>query len=176
MRIFLLILISIINISLQVFMPNLLHLSSLPNTSLILVVCYSYLRSDVEGATFGFFVGLLQDILFSSMLGYFAGIYLFIGFISNHILRYTLNSNIIPVFFLTIINTFIYNIIIYFISYFFNGNFAFLTYMYNIVLGEAIANAILSIPIFFVLYYIENKLKKREQKPAKYYTSLKPKL
>ncbi len=175
MRIFLLILIAIINISLQISMPNFFNFSVLPNTSIVLVVCYSYLRSDVEGATYGFFVGLLQDMIFSSYLGYFAAIYLFIGYVSNHILKHVLNLNVIPVFFITIISTFLYNIQIYFISYFFRGNFSLLTYLYKIVLPEAIMNAILTIPIFYMLYFLDTKLRKHELKPAKYYTSLKPK-
>ncbi len=174
MRIFILILISIINISLQISLPNFLGLNILPNTSLVLIVCYSYLRTDIEGAFLGLGIGLMQDMLFSEVLGYYACIYFVVGYVSSHLLKQFMNSNIIPVFLLNFIATFMYSIMVYFFTYFFRGKLEFFHYMYHITFFEAIANAVVSIPIFYVIYFIDSKLKVREQKITKYYTSIKP--
>lgn len=174
MRIFVLFIISILNISLQSSMPNYLDLDILPNTSLILVVCYGYLRTDFEGALYGLAVGLMQDIMFSEYIGYFALIYFLVGFVTSHMLKHFMNSNAIPIFLLNIIGTFMYSIMIYFFTFFFRGRLDFIQYMYNITLKEAIANAILSIPVFYFMYFIDNKLNKREQRTTKYLTSFKP--
>ncbi len=174
MRLFILVLISVLNISLQISLPNFFDLTILPNTSLVLIVCYSYLRTDIEGAFLGLGIGLMQDILFSQILGYYAFIYFIVGYISSHLLKHFMNSNIIPIFLLNFIATFIYNIMIYFMTYFFRGKLEFFHYMYNITFFEAIANAVVSIPIFYVIYFIDSRLKVREQKTTKYYTSIKP--
>ncbi len=174
MRIFILALISIINISLQISLPNFFDSSILPNTSLVLIVCYSYLRSDLEGAYLGLGIGLMQDILFSNVLGYYAFIYFVVGYISNHMLKHFMNSNIIPIIILNFTATFMYSTMIYFFTFFFKGKLEFFYYMYNITLFEAIENAVVSIPIFYVIYFIDKKLKVREQKITKYYTSIKP--
>ncbi len=174
MRILILTLIAIINISLQISIPNLLGLTILPNTSLVLVVCYSYLRSDIEGAFLGLGVGLMQDILFSQILGYYACIYFVVGYVTSHLLKHFMNSNIIPIILLNFIATFMFSTMVFFFTFFFQGKLEFFHYMYNITLFEAIANVVVSIPIFYVLYFIDKKLKVREQKITKYYTSIKP--
>ncbi len=174
MRLIVLALIAIINIALQISFPNIFNLAILPNTSLILVVCYSYIRSDIEGAGFGLFVGLLQDILFFNLLGHFALIYFIVGYISNHLLKNIMNSNVLPIFFLTMISTYIFNFLFYFFTFFFKGKLDFFNYIYNIMVPESILNAVMSIPVFYLLFFINNKLEKREEKPAQYYSSLKP--
>ncbi len=171
MRVLVLLLISILNISLQISLPNFLGLSILPNSCIVIVVCYSYLRTDVEGALLGLTIGLMQDILFSQVLGYYALIYFIVGYISSHMLKHFMNSNIIPIIILNFIATFMYSTMIYFFTYFFRGKLEFFYYMYNITLFEAIANAVISIPIFYIIYYIDDKLKTREQKTTKYYSS-----
>ncbi len=174
MRIFILAFLAIINISLQISLPNFLDLTILPNTSLVLIVCYSYLRTDIEGAFLGLGIGLMQDILFSHILGYYAFIYFVVGYVSSHLLKHFMNSNIIPIILLNFSATFMYSIMVYFFTFFFQGKLEFFHYMYNITLFEAIANTVVSIPIFYVLYFIDKKLKVREQKITKYYTSIKP--
>ncbi len=169
MRTFILLIISIVTLSLQISIPNFLDLAILPNAALVLVVCYSYIRSDIEGALFGLIVGLMQDCLFSSTIGYYAFIYFVVGYISNHILKAFLNLNVIPVVFLNFIITFIYGFMIYFISFFFEGKFDIFNYMYHIMLFEALENAVISIPIFYFIYFIDSKLRVREQKTTKYY-------
>ncbi len=171
MRILILLIISIINISLQISLPNFFGLTILPNSSIVIIVCYSYLRTDVEGALLGLTIGLMQDILFSQILGYYTLIYFVVGFISSHMLKHFMNSNIIPIIILNFIATFMYSIMIYFFTYFFRGKLDFFSYMYNITLFEALANAVISIPIFYIIYYVDDKLKIREQKITKYYTS-----
>ncbi len=171
MRTFILLIISIITLSLQISVPNFLGLDILPNIALVLVICYSYIRSDIEGAIFGLMVGLMQDALFPNIIGYYAFIYFIVGYISNHILKAFLNLNVIPVVFLNFIVTFIYGFMIYFLSYFFKGRFEIFNYVYHIMFFEAIENAIVSIPIFYFIYFIDSRLKVREQKTTKYYNS-----
>ncbi len=171
MRTFILLIIAIVTLSLQISIPNFLDLAILPNVAIVLVICYSYIRSDIEGALYGLMIGLMQDALFSDIIGYYAFIYFIVGYISNHILKAFLNLNIIPVVCLNFIVTFIYGFMIYFISFFFEGRFEIFNYMYHIMFFEAIENAIVSIPIFYFIYYIDSKLKIREQKTAKYYNS-----
>lgn len=173
MRVLFLLIISVLNISLQISMPNLFHLAILPNTSLVLVVCYSYLRTDIEGALLGLGVGLMQDILFSQVLGYYALIYFIVGYVSNHILKHIMNLNVLPVLFLNFISTFLFSILIYFSTYFFRGKLDIFHYMYSISFFEALENALVSIPIFYLLYFVDAKLRVREQKTTKYYHPFK---
>ncbi len=171
MRTFILLIISVLTISLQISVPNFLDLPILPNVALVLVICYSYIRSDIEGALLGLAIGLMQDALFSNVIGYYAIIYFIVGYISNHILKAFLNLNVIPVVCLNFIVTFIYGFMIYFISYFFEGRFEIFNYIYHIMLFEALENAVISIPVFYCIYYIDSKLRVREQKTTKYYNS-----
>ncbi|MDE6182451.1 MAG: rod shape-determining protein MreD, partial [Eubacteriales bacterium] len=92
-----------------------------PNTMIILIVSFAFMRNDIEGALIGFFSGLLVDSFFGSFLGLNAFIGMLIGFLSGKIFtEFYKNSFFIP-FLLTIICTFLNNIIFFFFNIFLRG-------------------------------------------------------
>ena len=56
-----------------------------PNLLLIVVFSFGFIRGRTEGMLIGFFSGLLMDICFSNVIGYYALIYLIIGYINGMI-------------------------------------------------------------------------------------------
>lgn len=54
--------------------------SIVPNLLLILTVSFGFMRGKKEGMFVGFFCGLLIDIFYGSMIGFYALIYMYIGF------------------------------------------------------------------------------------------------
>ena len=67
----------------------------IPNLMIILTSSFGFMRGDREGLVIGFFCGLLCDIFFGQSLGFYALLYMFIGFViryHNHRLK-SLNKN-----------------------------------------------------------------------------------
>src|SRR5699024_4173712 len=75
-------LIIIINFIFQsTILPGLSLFGVVPNTGLIIVVLISLLRGKRIGSIAGLLIGLLQDIIFSTVIGVNAIIFFFIGYI-----------------------------------------------------------------------------------------------
>jgi len=131
----------------------------LPNTALIIVVCYALLRNDVEGALMGFFAGLLYDIFFGRVMGVSAVLMMFIGFFAGKPFRDFFKENYIAPVILVACASLAYEFMYYVINFLLLGRTDFLRYMGTIILPTTAYNLILSIFIYRVIYGINNKIK-----------------
>ena len=58
-----------------------------PNLILIFVVSFGFMRGKKEGIFVGFFAGLLLDIMFGTVIGFYALIYMYIGYLNGFFKR-----------------------------------------------------------------------------------------
>ena len=63
--------------------PHLALASIKPNLMLIVTAAYGFMRGPKEGMLIGFFSGLIIDIQFGNILGFYALIYLLIGYVNG---------------------------------------------------------------------------------------------
>lgn len=165
LRIAIFILIVIINLIFQVsFSDNIEILNTIPNTSLILVISYAYLRDDVEGGLFGFTLGLIQDIFFGSYLGLHALLYVIVGYIFGKPFKNMYPVYVLPVLLLIFTSTFMYEFGVYITSFLFRGRMDLQYYILNLILPEAIYNTLIGVPIYYFMYFI-NKIIEKKEKP-----------
>ena len=54
-----------------------------PNLLIVLTSAYGFMRGENEGMVIGFFCGLLIDIFFGDILGFYALIMMYIGFLNG---------------------------------------------------------------------------------------------
>ena len=55
-----------------------------PNLLLILTVCYSYMRGRTSGEVIGLVCGLMLDMMYGSVIGLYAFIFMTIGFLCGY--------------------------------------------------------------------------------------------
>ena len=55
----------------------------IPNLMIIVTASYGFMRGRKSGLLVGFFSGLLMDIFFSDILGFYALIYMYIGYLNG---------------------------------------------------------------------------------------------
>lgn len=149
MMIFALILLVFLNYFLQSsLLPYISIFGVVPNTSIILIICISLFKGRYYGAIFGLFIGLLQDVIFSPIIGINAFIYFFLGYFLGTIENKIMRSNIlIPVIF-SIIGVIYYNFAYYIFTYFLSQEIQFLSFARKILTTEIIYTILLSIPIY----------------------------
>ena len=135
-----------------------------PNTIIILVVSFSFMRGEIEGGLIGFFSGLLIDSFFGQFLGLNAFIYLIIGFLCGKIFNEFYKDSIIISFFLTFIFTMIYGFFFFFFNGFLRGYPNILPFLKSIIIPEALYTSIISVFIYKVLFIINIKLEKFDRK------------
>jgi len=134
-----------------------------PNTDLIIIVSYSILRGDVEGAILGFCAGLLQDIYFSSYIGLYALLSMLIGFFCGKPYKNFFRENYFLPLSLVAISTLVYQFILYITNIFLRADLDFPLYLRTVILPGSVYTIILTVPFYSLLYGINNKLEEYEK-------------
>lgn len=134
------------------------------NLLMISVVSYALIRGKLEGAIFGLAIGLLQDVYFGNVIGFYGLVYMYFGFFAGYLNKTLYRDNLlIPVTVISL-SELIYNLFIYIITYLFRGRTDFLFYFRNIILPELIYTAVLAIFIYKLYLYVNQRLDRAARK------------
>ncbi|MCC5911587.1 MAG: rod shape-determining protein MreD [Clostridiaceae bacterium] len=132
-----------------------------PNTSLILVVCFAINSKKDKGAIIGFIIGLIQDVIFEKVIGLNALAYMLIGYIIGTTNRNIFKDNpIIPFVFTALATVFYYGIsllVIYLLGY----SLEYFNILRFMLPFEIIYNSIISVFVYIYVSKIFKSIKNR---------------
>lgn len=138
-----------------------------PNLLMILTSATAFIKGDRHGLICGFFCGLLVDIFFGTYIGFFALIYMYIGFIVGKLNEIFFTQNIaIPIVIITI-SDFVFGFVCYVLMFLFRTKFNLGYYMFNVIIPEMVYTAIVSILYYPLILRINNDIDEKEEKEAK---------
>ena len=137
-----------------------------PNLMLIVTASFGFMRGSREGMLVGFFSGLLIDIQFGDMIGFYALIYLLIGFINGFFEQMYYDEDIKLPLFLIILSEFIYGIVIYLLMFMLRSDFDFLFYLNSIIVPELIYTIVVTIVVYPLILLVNNRLEAEEKRSA----------
>lgn len=164
LRIFLVSIIIILNIVLQsTFVQEIAVGGITMNLLIVTVVSFALMRGKVEGAVIGFFIGLMQDVFFGSVVGFYALLYMYIGFFGGFINRALYRDNILIPLLVISGSDLTFNLIIYIITYLFRGRTDFPYYFGNIILPELVYTTFISIFVYKLYLFINDRLEALEK-------------
>jgi len=138
-----------------------------PNTAIVLIVCYSILRGDFEGAIFGFFTGLLQDLFFGKYIGLYALLGLLTGFVCGKPFKNFYRENYLLPLLLTAFSVIGYEFLFYATNFLFRAKVDWLYYLCRVILPEAVYTGLFSIPLYRLFYIVNSRLEKAERHARK---------
>ena len=134
-----------------------------PNTGLIIVTSYALLRGSKAGAIVGGFTGLLMDIFFSKMIGFYTILYLVSGLLFGRSQKTFYRENyLLPVIFCTV-STIIYQAVLYITGFMFRGEGNILYFLFSILVPELVYTAIVTIIVYRILFGINEWLELKEK-------------
>ena len=137
-----------------------------PNLLIIVTASFGFMRGSREGVLVGFVYGLLADIQFGDMIGFYALIYLLVGYINGMFQRLYFDEDIKLPLFLIAISEFLYGIIVYFLTYLLRSDFNFLLYLNKIILPELIYTIVITLGLYPLILFINHKLEAEEKRSA----------
>lgn len=137
-----------------------------PNLLIIVTASFGFIRGSREGVLVGFVSGLLADIQFGDMIGFYALIYLLVGYINGMFQRLYFDEDIKLPLFLIAISEFLYGIIVYFLTYLLRSDFNFLLYLNKIILPELIYTIVITLGLYPLILFINHKLEAEEKRSA----------
>lgn len=155
----------IINFLLQTTLfENISILGIKPNTMIILIVSFAFMRGDIEGALIGFFSGLLVDSFFGNFIGLNAFIGFIIGFLCGKFFNEFYKNKLVIPFLLTALFTFLNEILFFFFSVLLRGEPNIFPFLTSIIIPEVLYTSFISIIFYKILYYINLKLERLDRK------------
>lgn len=138
-----------------------------PNLMIILTSSYAFMRGDKSGILIGMYCGLLVDVFFGTYLGFYALIYMYIGFIIGKFNKIFFPENILLPLALIVSSDLLFGFSCYVLLFMFRNKFDIGYYTFNVIVPEAIYTALVAVFIYPILIKINTYLEGIEQRSAK---------
>lgn len=139
-----------------------------PNLPLVFIVAIALLRGNIEGAIIGFFVGLTQDMLFGSNLGFYTILGMYTGFAAGSVNKRLYRENFLIYIFFAFIATLLYEFAVFAPHILYNGYNEVIYAIRRIILPEAVYNGLFSIFIYIFAVKIHHAMEKVDKSTRKY--------
>ncbi|MBU5472738.1 rod shape-determining protein MreD [Roseburia sp. MSJ-14] len=137
-----------------------------PNLLIVVVSSFGFMRGRKEGMWIGLFSGLLVDVFFGSVIGFYALIYMYIGYINGFFRKIFFPEDIKLPLILISASDLGYNLLVYFFLFFLRGKFQFGYYILHIMIPELVYTIVITIALYFVILKINQKLETIEKRSA----------
>ena len=132
--------------------------SIVPNLLLIATVSFGFMRGKITGIWAGFLCGILKDIFYGNLLGFYALIYLCIGYGAGCCTKIFYDEEIRVPMFLVTAGDIIYGLAVYGFQFLLRGRIHFFYYLGRIILPEVLYTLLITIFCYRILYHINQKL------------------
>lgn len=137
-----------------------------PNLMIVVAASFGFMRGKKEGLFVGFFCGVLMDIMFGNVLGFYALIYMYVGYVNGFFKRIFFPDEVKLPIALIAFSDFLCNLVVYFVLFWFRGRFSFGYYLLHTILPELVYTMITAIVLYFILLKINQKLEEIERRSA----------
>ena len=133
-----------------------------PNLLIIITSAFGFMYGRKCGLIVGFFCGLLYDIFYGDVLGFFAMIYMYIGF-ANGIFRSIFYKEDIKLPLALITGSdFLYGIVTYLLMFLLRSRFNLGYYFWHIILPEVVYTIVVTIFLYPLILATNKHLDKGE--------------
>ena len=158
------IIIVLVNIILQAtVVQNLAIGGTTLNLLLITVVSFALIRGKFEGAAIGLSIGFMQDLFYGGSIGFYALLYMYIGYLCGFFNKTFYRDNIlIPMGIIAAADTLI-NFSVYIMTFLFRGRTQLDYYYMNIILPEVVFTTFVSIFIYKLYLFLNDVIEQKEK-------------
>lgn len=157
-------LIILINFLLQSTLFQYLELGGIaPNLLIIVTVSFALTKGKIEGAIIGFVSGLFLDIFFGHALGFYALVYMYIGYLNGFVYQSFYRESLLIPTIMVIISDFCYSIIVYFFTYLFRAKTEFFNYFSSIIIPQIVYTTFITLFLYRIILFLNNKLEEMEK-------------
>lgn len=137
-----------------------------PNLMLVVTSSFGFMRGRKSGMAVGAISGLLVDIFWGQLLGFHTLLYTVIGYLNGSFERLFYDEDVKLPIVLISASEFLYGICIYVFVYMLQGDFAFGTYLFSIIIPELVYTILVTLILYQVILHINRKLESEEQRSA----------
>ena len=140
--------------------------SIIPNTMIVITSSFGFMRGKKEGLIIGFSCGLLKDIVCGSLLGFYALIYMLIGYLNGFFKTVFYDEDIKLPLLLISGSELLYSISVYFFMFMLKSDFNFGSYLGHIIMPELVYTILITIVLYQIILRINRMLEEEEKRSA----------
>ena len=134
-----------------------------PNLIIVVTASFGFMRGKKEGMLVGFFAGLLYDIFFGDLVGFYALIYAVLGYINGYFRRIFYPEDIkLPLFLITASDFILGNVVCIFM-FIMRSRFDYFYYLFHIIIPELIYTTLVTLVLYQILLHINQALEAEEK-------------
>ena len=137
-----------------------------PNILIILPSCFGFMRGKKEGMFIGFISGLIIDILFGNIIGFYALAYMVIGYLNGFFASIFYPEDVkLPMVLITS-SELVYCFIVYVFRFLIQGKLRFGYYFLHVILPEIVYTIFVASIFYKIILSINEWLEDLERRTA----------
>lgn len=137
-----------------------------PNLLVIVVSSFGFMRGKKEGLYIGFFCGLLLDIFGGSILGFYALLYMYIGYLNGYFRKVFFPEDVKLPLLLISGSDIICNLFVYFFLFLFRNRYDFQYYLLHLMLPELVYTMVITIFLYVIILKVNQQIETIEKRSA----------
>ena len=134
-----------------------------PNLLLIVVATVGLLLGRRYGMVSGFIAGLFVDIFFGSIIGIYALLYMYVGYVNGICRKVLFPGDFKLPLVLIVSSDVLYCHFCYLIMFLLKGDFSYPYYLSKIIFPEVIYTTLVAILYFPLMKFVFDRIRKREE-------------
>ena len=137
-----------------------------PNLLIVVTSSFGFMRGKKDGMYVGMVSGMLIDLFFCEIFGFYTLLYMYIGFVNGFFKNMFYDDDIkLPMVLITG-SDFVYGCIIYVFSFLLRGRFDAWYYFKSVIFPEVIYTVIVTLIFYRIIRAINRKLEDSEKRSA----------
>lgn len=137
-----------------------------PNLMIIVTSSFGFMRGKREGMVVGFLSGLLIDIMFSDLIGFYTLIYTVLGYANGFFRKIFYDDDIKLPLILIAASDFLYGNIVCIFMFIMRSRFDYFYYLKSIIFPELIYTILVTLILYQLILQINKHLEAEEQRSA----------
>lgn len=135
-----------------------------PNLLVVVTSSVGFMRGKTEGLLTGFFSGLLIDVCYGDLFGFYALIYMYIGYFNGFFQSIFYDVDLkLPMILITV-SDLLYGIIVYIFMFLLRNRTDFLYYLVHIIVPEVVYTVVVTIVLYRLILIANRKLEASERR------------
>ena len=137
-----------------------------PNLLIIVTASFGFMRGRKEGMWVGFLCGIITDIFFGDLIGFYALFYTILGYANGFFKRIFYPEDIKLPLFLIGTSDFLLGNVVCILMFIMRSRFHYWYYMWNIIIPEFIYTILVTLVLYQIILKINQKLESEEKRSA----------
>lgn len=139
-------------------------LAASPNLLLILTFSFGFIGGKESGMFYGLVAGLFMDLFYSSPIGFYTLLFIFIGYLNGICTQYYYEEYITLPLVLSVINEIAYGLYVYVFRFLFRGKIHFGYYFMKIMVPEIIFTVVTTLLVYRLILWYSRRLQEMEKR------------